>query len=278
MVNLIRKSEVITAYTSDISANGFFAETREPFPRGATIDITFNVEGIDGSQPVEATGVVVRSVSPDEAAASGIMPGVGVRFKRIRKNDKVFRQAVDAKLGRTELPREERRSEPRLPVGMPIKWGTRDPPKWDGRMADVSASGALCVVKGAAPADGSRVYLSFTLPHKGRIKDIKAVACVRRTKTVDNITTMGLEMEFSSVGDDLLPLLKERLPKPEEQASSLMSMNVGDAARAIKDNIPRIKIGDKYHVFRWKWVLGWFSVALVFYIFLYFVIGAGTFN
>ena len=58
----------------------------------------------------------------------------------------------------------------------------------------------------------------------------------------------------------------------------VMRMGVGEAARALKDNIPHIKIGDKYHVFRWKWVLGWFSVALLFYLMLYFVIGQGTFN
>ncbi len=145
-------------------------------------------------------------------------------------------------------------------------------------MADVSANGMLCVVKGAAPAADARIYLSFKLPHKGVIKNVKAVARLRRSETVDNVTTMGLQLEFSSVGDDLLPLLKERLPKPDEQASSLMKMNVSDAARALKDNIPRIKVGDKYHVFRWKWVLGWFSLALLFYVALYFVIGSGTFN
>ena len=277
MVQLAWKEGEVTAYTSDISIHGFFAETKVEIPVKTAVTVQFQVEGIGESLPVEATGVVVRSVSPEEAAASGSMPGVGVRFKRIKENNKGFRLAVDTKLGRKERPREERRSEPRLPVGMPLTWGTRDPPDQEGRMADVSAKGALCVVKGDPPASGTRIYLSFKLPHKGEIKDVKAMAWVTRAEVQDECTVMGLHLEFSSVGDDLLPLLQERLPKVEKKTEpGFMSMDVGDAARALSQNIPRIKIGDKYHVFRWKWVMGWFLVALLLYVLAYCALGEGV--
>ncbi len=279
MVQLAWKKGEVTAYTTDISVNGFFAETKEEIPVKTELTITFQVDGIEGSLPVEATGKVIRCVGPATAAATGVLPGVGVRFKRVKKNNKAFRLAVDSKLGRAELPRQERRSEPRLPVGMPVRWGEKDPPDRDGRMADVSGRGAMCVVKGDPPANGSRIYLSFKLPHRGEIKDVKAVARIKRSESHEGTSTVGIQFEFSSVGDDLLPLLKERMPEvAKESKGGVMSMGVGEAARALKDNIPHIKIGDKYHVFRWKWVLGWFSVALLFYLMLYFVIGQGTFN
>ena len=279
MVKLEWKKSEVTAYTTDISVNGFFAETKEQIPEKTPLTIKFQVDSIHGGLPVEAAGSVVRCVSPEDAAAEGVMPGLGVRFKRVKVNNKAFRLAVDAKLGRAEIPKEERRTEPRLPVGMPIKWGVEDPPERDGRMADVSAKGALCVVKGDPPESGTRIYLSFKLPHKGEIKDVKAVARVMRAEGQDQCTTMGLKLEFSSVGDDLLPLLKERLPKPKKVAQGgLMSMGVGEAARALKDNIPQIKIGDKYHVFRWKWVMAWFFAALVFYVLVYLALGQGIMN
>ena len=278
MVQMEWKQDQVTAYTTDISVNGFFAETRKDIPLKTKLEIKFQVEGADGGIAVEATGVVVRRHSPEEAAAAGIMPGVGVRFKRIRKNDKAFRRSVDTKLGRVDPPRNERRSEQRLPVGMPLWWGTEDPPKREGRLADVSARGALCVVQDDLPETGARIYLSFKLPHKGVIKDVKAMARVMRVERVDGCSTMGLKIEFSSVGDDLLPLLRERLPKIKEEETGFMSMGMGEAARAIRDNIPRIRIGDKYHVFRWKWVLGWFGVAVLIYALLFFAIGEGIFR
>ena len=279
MLKLQWKGGKTTAYTTEISGNGFFAETREEIPEGTELTVLFNVPGVNGGQSVEATARVVHQIGPEDAAGRGLLPGVGVRFKRIRGGQKAFRRALDSKHGRLKESDENRRSQPRLPVGMPITWDIEDPPGKEGRMVDISAEGALCVVMEEPPSVGTRIYLAFKLPDEGVVKDVKALARVVRTEVLDGAMTMGIKVEASSVGENLMELLEKRLPEvAKEIEPGLLAMDVKDAAQSIKQNIPRIKLGDKYHVFRWWWVMSWFGGFVVLYALLYFALGSGACN
>lgn len=280
-----------TAYTTDISVNGLFAETRAELEVDTRVYVEFQIQHQGKATKVAAQATVVRQVTQQDATARGVLPGLGLVFRRITTGEQVFRDVLDLKLHRKEElppPREERRSEPRLPVGMPIVWGTEDPPEAEGRMANVSGRGALCVVMGDAPAPGKKIYLNFKLPREGEIQDVKAVARVKRVEQRDDCAALGVVFEISNVGDDLLPLLQQRLAaqaKAQQDEAGLWGMDVKDAAAAmankageVRSNIPRIRIGDRYHVFRWWWVMSWFGVALGFYVLLYFALGTGTCN
>ena len=275
-----------TAYTTDISAIGMFVETTADIPPETAVQVLFKLS--DQSDPVEVkvTGKVIRRSTPEEAAAMGGLPGLGIAFTAFTAGKKRLVQALDVaqKTGKGGKERKERRSGPRLTVGLPVRWGTEDPPGNEGRLINLASGGLFVAAKGS-PSVGVRVYVTFFLPDNGKRRKVKAIARVARRDddSVDStVAGMAITFETSSMGDALMDILKERLAS-ERLKPGLLGQDLSTAASTISAaakemDLPRIRLGGKYHVFRWKWVLGWFAAALLLYVAAYFALGSGALN
>jgi uncharacterized protein (TIGR02266 family) len=77
-------------HATNISAGGMFIKTDQPPPMDATVQVTIDLPG--GGRPVEAKATVVHRVTPEEARARGVEPGVGVQFV---ESDDRFRERID---------------------------------------------------------------------------------------------------------------------------------------------------------------------------------------
>lgn len=85
------------ARTKDISADGLFLESLEPFVVGEELRMTFTL--LSGGLPtIRAAGTVVRAVSADPD--SPVFPGVGVRFGPLSPRDRLEITAFAREAGR----------------------------------------------------------------------------------------------------------------------------------------------------------------------------------
>ncbi len=270
-----------TAFTTDVSSIGMFVEASTKLGPGDKVKVSFRLVDGDETVQVVASGNVIRQVSADDAAATGQHRGLGIAFRSFSAGKKQLIKALKAARegGNGSKKRRERRSGPRLTIGLPVRWGLEDPPKKNGRLINL-ASGGLFVATDDAPAVGVRVYLAFFLPEDGKQRRVKAIARVARVDAEEDVYGMAVNFETSSMGEALLETLKERLAE-ERLKPTLLNQDLSTAASTIsaaaKDmDLPRIRLGGKYHVFRWKWVMGWFLGALLLYVAAYFALGAGV--
>ena len=276
------KGGATMAYTTDISSIGMYVETNERVAPDTTVQVSFKLSDQDKPVQVAVTGKIIRSVTPEEATSTGGLPGLGIAFTVFLNGKKDLIKALNvARNNGKGKKRKERRSGPRMTVGLPVRWGTEDPPELNGRLINL-ASGGLFVATEDAPTVGVRVYLAFFLPEAGKQRRVKAIARVARVEdeVVDSVAGMAITFETSSMGDALMEILKERLTM-ERLKPGLLGQDLSTAASTISAaakemDLPRIRLGGKYHVFRWKWVLGWFSAALLLYVVAYFALGSGA--
>ncbi len=279
------KGGTTTAFSTDLSSIGMFVDTPAEVAPSTTVQVSFKLADQDRSAEVVATGKVIRRVTPEEAAATGGPVGLGIAFTTITAGKKHLVGMLKAARtnGQNGKERKERRSGPRMTVGLPVRWAMEDPPTSEGRLLNL-ASGGLFVAAEGAPSVGVRIYLTFFLPENGRQRKVKAIARVARVEddSDDTISGMAITFETSSMGDALMDILKERLAQ-EPGKPGLLNQDISTAASTISAaakemDLPRIRLGGKYHVFRWKWVMGWFLAALALYIAAYFALGAGALN
>ncbi len=89
-------SELVTLYVRDISAGGLFVGTTAPPAAG--VEVTVQLMLPDEAGALDFDGRVVRVVTPDQAAASGKVPGFGIQFlgltpERRRALERLIEQA-----------------------------------------------------------------------------------------------------------------------------------------------------------------------------------------
>lgn len=66
----------------DISTTGMFIETEEALPMGTWVILEFVLPGSSGGR-VRTGGKVVRHCDPLKARQTGLLPGIGIEFKRL---------------------------------------------------------------------------------------------------------------------------------------------------------------------------------------------------
>ena len=284
-VRLEWKGGAATAFCTDLSSLGMFLETKAEVPPGTDAQLTFKVSLKENLVAVVANGKIIRCVTAEQAAATRGRRGLGVTFVSFTTGKKQLVRALNLARegGPTGTGRKEQRSSPRMNIGLSVRWGLEDPPSREGRLINL-ASGGLLVATEKAPSVGARIYLAFFLPEDGKQRKVKAIARVSRVddESVDTTAGMAITFETSSMGDTLMAVLKERLAE-ERIKPGLLQQDLATAAGTISAaargmDVPRIRLGGKYHVFRWKWVIGWFLAALALYVAAYFALGAGVLN
>jgi len=82
--------DFVLEYAANISAGGVFVETENPPELRSVVTVTMELP--DGGSPVEATGIVVHRVLPEDAKVRNTAPGAGVQF--VEATDE-FRDRID---------------------------------------------------------------------------------------------------------------------------------------------------------------------------------------
>jgi hypothetical protein len=67
-------------HTLDFSTGGMFLQVPDRFFPGDSIELHFHVALDSGRRPVQCLGEVVRVVTPEQASATGLLPGIGLRL------------------------------------------------------------------------------------------------------------------------------------------------------------------------------------------------------
>ncbi len=216
-VDMALDRESLACFTIDLSPSGVFVETVEEVPVDAGVDLDFQVEVSHGPVEVHARGVVVRRTSPAEARERNLIAGVGVRFEEVTRGSHELTSFLRERLERlrpTGAARTgiERRRDPRVEVRLPVRWGERLPPARVGYLRNLSASGGFVLEASQPVRQGSRVFMTFELPDRGRPKTVTAKADVVRLVTSDGDLTagMGVEFERRPVETELLQVFVDR--------------------------------------------------------------------
>ena len=196
------------AYTTNLSGNGLFAETRDDIPEGTEIRVEFDLVEAGGLGRVYVDGVVARSIDETEAEARQLVPGVGVRFDEfvLGKFD-LIRFLTPPKEPEAPVEPEEDTAtsseDRRVATGLPVAWGRANPPDRSGQLANLSTSGAFSIQTDEPCEVGDKIYLMFELPRpEGRgVSRVRAIAHVVRVVESgrDRPPGMGVHFDSSSV-------------------------------------------------------------------------------
>jgi PilZ domain-containing protein len=87
------------AYTLDVSMGGAFLQTADTVMVGEWLQLLFQVN-LDGERrPVQCIGQVRRVLAREQAAASGLLPGFAVEFRRFLQGMEDLRSFLAGRLG-----------------------------------------------------------------------------------------------------------------------------------------------------------------------------------
>ena len=89
-VRFATSQDFVLEYAANISAGGVFVNTQDPPALKSIVKVEMELPG--GGPPVSVQAVVVHRVSPEEAKARNIEPGIGVQFMDA---DDQFRERID---------------------------------------------------------------------------------------------------------------------------------------------------------------------------------------
>ncbi len=213
-VRLAWSEDECLAYTTNLSASGLFAETRDFIPEGTEIRVEFDLAEAGGIGRVYVDGVVARRIDEPEAEARQLVPGVGIRFDEfvLGKFD-LLRFLTPSKKGPAEaassgsgaLEEPERREAARVATGLPVAWGCADPPDCSGHLANLSTTGAFSIHTDEPCPVGQRIYLVFELPRpEGRgATRVRAIAEVVRSIEPEGVQPQGMGVHFDSSSVDV---------------------------------------------------------------------------
>ena len=218
----------LVGHTSDVGAWGMFVETREELEPGSKVRLSLAV-GASAHDLVEAHGVVVRRVRPEDTARTGEPPGLGIEIERFLWGRRRFLEAYDRLLEQSMASRRglrlvHGRCTKRASVGIPIYWGEGDGAvDRAGFITNLSKSGAFFVEAPPVPP-GTRLHLWFEVPIAGAPRRVKAIATVVRVVgddgvEQDGVRGMGVRLETSTLDAKILEdFLDDRLEDPERRA------------------------------------------------------------
>jgi hypothetical protein len=205
------------AYTANISMTGVFVETARVVDVGTIVRLQLDLSSAGGGGSVLVSARVERLIRDDEAAGAGMLPGVGLSFRRFMMGRRSLEKFIEQRLPAVrpapeQCSGEERRVTPRMSVGLPVVWGTSQPPKQRGWLVDLSGGGAFVLEAEGSGAEDGKIYLEFDLPVEGEVQEVRGIANVVRA--VDSPeperSGMGIRFESATVDVDLICRFVER--------------------------------------------------------------------
>ena len=255
-------AQEVIAYTSDISMSGVFVETNRCLPVGTEVRLDFQLVNRGNSLPVSVQGTVARRVFTQRKDDPKHLVGIGVEFQKFLTGQELLREVLSTLRGTAPAKDEQRRSA-RIPVSIPITWGTSDACELAGHFSDISLDGSFIIHTNTPNSPGTRLYLRFEIPHLGRFREVKAVATVVRMVAEDDASPGGMAVifELSTVDVDYLhSFITRRLPRDQtpgapmsaESKSQLTSRLSNMAARA-RASVKRTR-NPGGHQIRLKWI------------------------
>ena len=210
-------SQQITVYTSDISMSGVFLETNRCLPVGTEVGLDFELVSGGNPTPVHVEGTVARRVFAQRKDDQKHLVGVGVEFRKFHEGEALLQEVLTG-LQHPAPHKNEQRTAARIPVSIPLTWGTSDACDQSGHLFDISVDGAFVIHAARTRAPGTRLYLRFEVPHQGRFREVKAVATVVRSVASEAAPADGMAVifELSTVDVDYLhSFINRRLPSDQ---------------------------------------------------------------
>jgi len=193
----------LRAFTSDVSVDSVFLETREPLNAGARVRVELSVASPSGPRKVVADGEVMRTGASE--FGSGSAKGMAVQFDAFRSGFSDLKAFIESQLrvykGGDDAV-DDRRRACRIPVGLPVTWGTSDPPALEGYLSNLSASGSYVLETEQPVEPGVRLYMQFTLPLDGGARKVRAIATVARIQASDEEGFQGMGIAFDATTVD----------------------------------------------------------------------------
>ena len=209
----------VQAHTTDISLCGMFVETREVLEVDTLVRLRFAFfeEGLP--VPVEVAGKVVRRICPDEVTEHSPVPGVGIVLGRFHSGESALRRVIGAmdtagRRAATSNWSADRRGNPRVVVGIPVRWGTEDPPEREGQLMNLSRRSGFVLHSDPPLQPGTPIHLCFDLPDHGSVREVRARATVVRTVRQDGGVGMGIAFDLSSVTVAQMTLFMDSRRRP----------------------------------------------------------------
>jgi len=195
----------VQAHTTDISLCGMFVETGDAPAVDTLVRLRFALFAEASPVQVDVAGKIVRRVEPDEVTDHCPMPGVGIVLGTFREGEAALRKVIGAldtanrRATGWTWDEGDRRRSPRVEVGIPVRWGTSDPPEREGQLMNLSQQSGFVLHSGDALEAGTPIYVAFDLPDHGSSREVRARATVVRTVDQDGGVGMGIAFDLSSV-------------------------------------------------------------------------------
>ena len=207
------------AYTANISMSGAFVETARPIPEGTIVRLQLDLTTAGAGASVLVSARVERVIGEDEATGASMLPGLGLSFRKFMMGRRALEKFIAQRLPEVrpamaakDEDEGDRRLTPRMSVGLPVTWGTTQPPSRRGWLVDLSGGGAFVLEAEGDGADEGTLYLEFDLPVDGNVREVRGIAEVVRTvETPDpERTGMGIRFESATVDVELVCRFVER--------------------------------------------------------------------
>jgi Tfp pilus assembly protein PilZ len=180
-------------HSANLAKGGVFVPTRESFALREIVGVELALEFC--KKRVLLKGEVVHIVTP-ELAVAGASPGIAVHFAESSAEVRRRLAPLVAACGSVPPPPIEdggRRAAPRVAVRIPVRIDG------DGVVADaltrnLSQTGALVTVDGAAIEPGRSVRLAFEHPGTGEVMEVVG-RVAREIETGGEVAALGIEFQ-----------------------------------------------------------------------------------
>ena len=213
---------VVRAHTTDISLCGMFVETREPLEVDTLVRLRFKLFEDGKAVAVDVAGKVVRRIDADVVTEHCPVPGVGIVLGRFHAGEAALRRVITAldtacrRATTWSWADSDRRDSPRVVVGIPVRWGTSEPPDREGQLMNLSQQSGFVLHSEPPLQEGATIHISFDLPDHGSAREVRARATVKRTVRQDGGVGMGIAFDLSSVTVEQMTQFMDsrRRPRP----------------------------------------------------------------
>jgi hypothetical protein len=194
------------ALTTDLSPKGILVETKQALPKNTLVRVQFELAVGGETGRVVADGRVVRLVRSKRGKR--VIRGLGIRFTNIMRGEDLLGEYVEGRLDRTDtliIRFRERRTESRLAVGLPVRWGTTPDADQDGLLTSLSASGSFLLTGAGSVEADTRLYLTFDITADDELHHVRAVGrVVRATKGASGKTGLAIQFDVASMDIDAI--------------------------------------------------------------------------
>jgi len=187
-------------YDENVSRGGIFVATDEDFDVRSRVCVMLELRYCETTLKLE--GEVVHRVAP-ELAKVGATPGVAVQFdlaaSELRAKLEPYLAEESATSGVDRVADEDgaRRAAPRSRARVPAALSSPNAGglQIDGRTRNLSASGALVSVDGAAVPEGENVSLTLTNPATGEAMQVEGTVVRRVAREDGDVTAVGVAFD-----------------------------------------------------------------------------------